>query len=125
MTTELQDLNEAGTLTAADCYDSSRLPHYGDIEYGNTIERCHLGEAAMAAYTAACERWLATEDEDGYIEDDTRVDFSVTLTVTMEVTESCEQDVPVGETYSRDDFTAYPGELYWSGCPQAVEDCRR
>lgn len=105
-------------MTSVDVYDSTRLPHYGAIDYPEGSETVAMGEEALAEYVAACERYAATADEDGYLDPDQRDGYQVTVRATMTA-------VATGETYERDDLALLPGDLRWSGMPAACRQVER
>ena len=110
-------MNETTTLTPVDVYDSTRLPHYGAIDYDEGSETVHLDGTALRAYQAACEAWQATADDDGYLDESTRIDYAVEVEATM--------TTAAGETYIRDDLALVPGDLRWRNICGAAERCAR
>lgn len=106
------------TLIEVAVWDGGRLPHYGVIDYSEGAEQVLATDEQLRPYVEACERYLATAEADGYRDPDTRIDYQVRIAVTMRVVETY-------ETYERDGIEVTPGELVWSGMPDAVEQCRR
>lgn len=106
------------TMTSVLVYDSTRLPHWGAIDYPGGAESVALSDASVEAYVEACERYAPTADEDGYLAPDRRDMYEVTVAATMTVVES-------GEQYDLDKLLVQPGDLRWAGMPAVCEQVSR
>ena len=111
-------MNETTTLTPVDVYDSTRLPHYGAIDWDEGSETVELSAVALRVYEDSCAAWLATADDDGYLDDSTRAAYAVTTIGRFTV-------VRTGETYMREDMSVMPGDLRWDGMGGAAEEAKR
>lgn len=100
-------------MVAVDVYDATRLPHYGAVDYAEGAETPHLSAEELERYVAVCERYLRDSNDD---EDVAREDYDVDLAARM-----TREDGETGDAV----LTVVPGDLIWSGCPAAVDRCRR
>jgi len=109
---------DAMRVTPVEVYDKTRLPHYGAIDYDSGSETVALPDESLQAYIRACTKFAATAEEDGYLDDSRRVDFSAEVDAFMTVEAT-------GEHYWRGDMQLCPGEIRWAGMPKVCEEVLR
>jgi|GEM_PF-6130365 len=105
-------------VTSVDVYDGTRLPHYGTIDYDWGAETMSLPQESLQAYARACKKFVATAEEDGYLDDSKRADFCAEVDALMTV-------VSTNEHYWRGDMNLCPGDIRWPGMPKVCEEVLR